>query len=177
MEHIWAPWRMEYIESVKSQGCIFCDKPQESEDQKSYILYRGKRNFVILNSYPYTPGHLMVAPYRHVANLEEMSDEELLEHSQMVAMSIGALKEKFHPHGFNVGMNMGKVGGAGVEGHIHTHIVPRWEGDTNFMPVTADTRVIPQALDSTYRKLQPLFSAKKASSGACPERSRRDDSK
>jgi ATP adenylyltransferase len=169
---------MEYIESVKPEGCIFCDKPRESEDQKSYILYRGKRNFVILNSYPYNPGHVMVAPYRHVANLEEMSDEELLEHSQMVAMCIRVLKEVLHPHGFNVGMNMGKVGGAGVEDHIHTHVVPRWEGDTNFMPVTADTKVIPQALDSTYRKLQPLFSARKASlSRACPERSRRDDSK
>jgi ATP adenylyltransferase len=149
---------MEYIESSKPKGCIFCDKPRGENDEKSYILCRGKWNFTMLNSYPYNPGHVLVAPYRHVAALGEMSDEELLEHSRMVAVSAELLKEAFCPHGFNIGVNLGKVGGAGVEGHVHTHVVPRWEGDTNFMPVTANTRVIPQALDSTYEKLAPLFS-------------------
>jgi ATP adenylyltransferase len=161
MEQLWAPWRMEYIESSKPEGCIFCDKPREGRDERSYILCRGKWNFVMLNNYPYNPGHVMVAPYKHIAALEDMSDEELLEYSRMVAISVEVLKEAFHPHGFNAGINIGKVGGAGVEGHIHTHVVPRWEGDTNFMPVVADTRVIPQALDSTYQKLAPLFSRRK----------------
>ena len=154
MEHIWAPWRMAYVIGEKERGCIFCDKPKENKDSDNLILYRGERNFIILNNYPYNPGHLMVAPYRHVAHLEELSPEELYEHFDIVRRSIKALKEVLNPGGFNIGINIGKVAGAGVEGHIHTHIVPRWEGDTNFMPVIAETKVLPEALASTYDKLR-----------------------
>jgi ATP adenylyltransferase len=154
METIWAPWRMEYILMEKSEGCIFCQKPRENLDEANYILHRGERNFVILNSYPYNPGHLMVAPYRHVARLEELTDAELGEHFDIVRRSTKAITEELHPHGFNIGINLGRVAGAGVEGHVHTHVVPRWEGDTNFMPVIAHTRVLPEALTSTFARLK-----------------------
>ena len=159
MEHIWAPWRMEYIELLKPRGCIFCDKIAEdkNKDKENYILCRGRENFIILNSYPYNPGHLMVVPNRHVGTVEDLTLEEREEHSRLVVVAIGILKKEFQPQGFNLGMNIGKVGGAGVEGHIHTHIVPRWDGDTNFMSVMADTRVVPEALDATYEKLVRLF--------------------
>jgi len=160
MEHIWAPWRIKYIRMAKEgkeEGCILCDKPKENKDAPNYILHRGQKNFVILNSYPYNPGHLMIAPYRHVANLEELSNEELHEHYEMVSQSIKVLKKAFKPAGFNVGMNLGRVAGAGIDDHIHTHIVPRWSGDSNFMPVIADVRVIPEALAETYDKLKGKF--------------------
>lgn len=124
MKHIWAPWRIEYIQMEKPEGCILCDKPEQKDDVANYILYRGDSNFVIMNSYPYNPGHLMVAPYRHVAHLEELADEERHEHFDMVSRSVKLLKEIFSPAGFNIGMNMGKVAGAGIDDHIHTHIVP-----------------------------------------------------
>jgi ATP adenylyltransferase len=154
MEHIWAPWRVEYIRMEKPPECILCKKPQESDDEANYILYRGKRNFVILNSWPYNPGHLMVAPYRHVASLEHLDDEELLEHFDIVRRSTSMLRRIFNPNGFNIGINLGRTAGAGIEDHFHTHIVPRWEGDTNFMPVIHDTKVIPEGLASTYSKLK-----------------------
>jgi len=157
MERIWAPWRIEYIQMEKPEGCILCDKPKEDNDTSNYILYRGDKNFIIMNSYPYNPGHLMIAPYRHVANLEELSDEELHEHWQIVNRSLKILREVFNPGGFNIGINMGKVAGVGIEGHVHTHIVPRWQGDTNFMPVISDVRVIPEALAETYKKLKDKF--------------------
>jgi ATP adenylyltransferase len=157
MEQIWAPWRIEYIQMQKPEGCILCDKPEQKDDVANYILYRGDNNFVIMNSYPYNPGHLMVAPYRHVANLEELTDEERHEHFGMVSRGVKLLKEVFGPAGFNIGMNIGKVAGAGIDDHIHTHIVPRWQGDTNFMPVIADVRVVPEALAETYKKLQGKF--------------------
>ena len=157
MEQIWAPWRIEYILMEKPQGCILCDKPKENIDAQNYILFRGDKNFVIMNSYPYNPGHLMVAPYRHVANLEELNDEERHEHFNMVSQSVRLLKEIFNPTGFNIGMNIGRVAGAGIDDHIHTHIVPRWQGDTNFMPVIADVRVMPEALAETYNKLKGKF--------------------
>jgi len=153
MEHLWAPWRMEYILGEKEEGCIFCDKPKENEDAENYILHRGEKNFVILNRYPYNPGHLMVAPYSHVASLDKLSNEELLDHFRLVDRCVAILGEVLSPSGFNIGINLSKVAGAGVEGHIHTHIVPRWEGDTNFMPVISDTRVIPETLAETYAKL------------------------
>lgn len=157
MEHIWAPWRIEYIEIEKPAGCILCDKPEQNRDAENYILYRGSRNFVIMNSYPYNPGHLMVAPYRHVASLDELTDDELREHFEMVRRSVGILREVFSPQGFNIGMNLGKVAGAGIDEHIHTHIVPRWQGDTNCMPVISGVRVVPEALTETYRKLKGKF--------------------
>ena len=157
MEKIWAPWRIEYIQMEKPEGCILCDKPKQKDDVANYILYRGEKNFVILNSYPYNPGHLMIAPYRHVANLDELTDEERREHFEIVSRSIKIVRQVFNPRGFNIGINIGKVAGAGIEDHVHTHIVPRWQGDTNFMPVIADLRVVPEALAETYEKLKGRF--------------------
>ncbi len=157
MEHLWAPWRIEYIKIAKEEGCILCQKPQENSDIANYILHRGKKNFIIMNRYPYNSGHLMVAPNRHTANLEELTDEELGEHYKLVQRSITVLKQLFKPEGFNIGMNLGRIAGAGVDKHIHTHIVPRWAGDTNFMPVIADTNVVNEALEETYEKLVAEF--------------------
>lgn len=157
MKHLWAPWRMEYIMSEKPSGCILCDKPGANKDAVNYILYRGEKNFVLLNTYPYNPGHLMIAPYRHVAGLEDLAAEELHEHIEIVSRSLRVLRKVFNPGGFNIGINMGKVAGAGITDHVHTHIVPRWQGDTNFMPVFSDARVIPQALADTYEQLKDKF--------------------
>ncbi len=157
MEQIWAPWRIQYIQMGKPEGCILCQKPRDTSDTPNYILYRGDKNFVIMNNYPYNPGHLMVAPYRHVATLEELNSEELHEHFEIVSRSVRVLRQAFNPHGFNIGINIGKAAGAGIEDHIHTHIVPRWPGDTNFMPIISDARVIPQALADTYEQLAGKF--------------------
>ncbi len=157
MEHIWAPWRIEFILGEKPEGCILCHRPQEKDDKACLILFRGKNNFVILNKFPYNPGHLMISPYRHVPDLEGMTDDEMLEHFDLVRRGIRALRQAFEPAAFNVGINIGRTAGAGIGDHIHTHIVPRWEGDTNFMPVVADTRVLPEALASTYEKLKGLI--------------------
>ena len=157
MKHLWAPWRMQYITKSKEGDCIFCTKPKQDNDSKNLILYRGKNNFIILNAYPYNPGHLMVVLYRHIANLEDLSDEEAKEHFELIQKSITLLKKTIRPAGFNIGLNIGKVAGAGVEGHIHTHIVPRWQGDVNFMPVLGETRVVSEGLDTTYEKLRSAF--------------------
>ena len=154
MEHLWAPWRVEYIMGPKPDGCIFCDKPLEEKDEENLILCRGERNFVMLNSFPYNPGHLLISPYRHLSGLEEMSEEETLEHWHLVSLSMEWMKKAVQPQGFNIGITVGEVAGAGVLGHIHTHIVPRWGGDTNFMTVLADSRVVPEALKATYHKLR-----------------------
>jgi len=154
MERIWAPWRIQYIQMEKPEGCILCEKPGQNNDAQNYILHRGDKNFIILNSYPYNPGHLMVAPYRHVASLEKLTDEERQEHFEIVSRSVRVLRQVFNPGGFNIGINLGKAAGAGIEDHFHTHIVPRWQGDTNFMPVLSDVRVLPEALADTYQKLK-----------------------
>lgn len=157
MEYLWAPWRIEYIKKAREGGCILCQKPAEGSDAANYILYRGQKNFIIMNSYPYNIGHLMIAPYRHIANLDRLTPEELHEHFDIVSRSVAVLRQVFRPQGFNIGMNLGRIAGAGINRHIHTHIVPRWPGDTNFMPVIADTKVINEALDETYRKLKGRF--------------------
>ena len=157
MEQMWAPWRIKYIQMEKPAGCILCDKPKENDDVSNYILYRGKKNFIMMNSYPYNPGHLMIAPYRHIAEPEELTDEERDEHFKIVSRSVKLLKQVFNPAGFNIGINLGRVAGAGIEDHMHTHIVPRWQGDTNFMPVISGVRVIPEALAETYEKLKGRF--------------------
>jgi len=154
MRKIWAPWRVEYIRSEKAKGCIFCQKPAENKDIQNYILFRGKTSFVMLNNYPYNPGHLMVAPFRHLATLDDLTDKELFELFDLVRRSARAIKEAYKPEGFNIGVNLGRVAGAGVEGHVHTHIVPRWNGDTNFMPVLSDSKVVPEALASTFAQLK-----------------------
>ena len=145
---------MQYIRSKKPKGCILCGKPEETDDTGNYILYRGKKNFVILNAYPYNPGHLMVAPYRHLASLEDFSDAELHEHYTLVSRVVKVLREVVNPAGFNLGVNIGKVAGTGIEDHVHTHIVPRWLGDTNFMPVVGDMRVVSEDLAATYQQLK-----------------------
>ncbi len=157
MEQIWAPWRIEYIRMEKPKGCILCDKPKENKDALNYILYRGDKNFIIMNSYPYNPGHLMIAPYQHIASPEELTDAELHEHFEIVSRGTRILRQVFSPAGFNIGINLGKVAGAGIDDHFHTHIVPRWQGDTNFMPVLANIRVVPQALAEIYEKLKGKF--------------------
>ena len=154
MEQMWAPWRIEFIDKADSPGCFLCDKPKLKDDTTNYILHRGKYNFIILNSYPYNPGHLMVAPFRHVGQLEELNGEESQEHIKLIQLSITLLTKALQPGGFNVGMNLGRIAGAGLADHIHSHVVPRWQGDTNFMPVIADAKVVPEALDKTFQKLK-----------------------
>jgi ATP adenylyltransferase len=150
---------MEYIEAPhrEEDGCIFCEKLAAGDDEEAYILERSGTAFVILNAYPYNPGHLMVAPVRHVGEMEDLSASELADISALLQRSIGALKEATRPDGFNVGLNLGRVAGAGILGHVHWHVVPRWNGDTNFMTVLGDVRVLPEALAATYAKLKPLF--------------------
>ncbi len=154
MEKLWAPWRIDYILSKKPPGCIFCDKPAENKDEENLILFRGKYHFIIMNAYPYNNGHMMVVPYRHTASLSAWAEQEQQEMMQLADLCVDLLKRTMHPDGFNLGINMGLVGGAGVADHIHLHIVPRWNGDTNFMPVLSDTRVISEGLQATYRKLK-----------------------
>jgi ATP adenylyltransferase len=153
MEFLWAPWRLKYILSEKDEDCIFCYKPKENKDRENLVLLKGEKNLVMLNKYPYNPGHLMVAPYKHVSSLDALDDEELQEHFKLVSRCVEMLREEMNPEGFNIGINLGKVAGAGIEEHIHTHIVPRWNGDTNFMPVFSDIRVVPEALEATFDKL------------------------
>lgn len=161
---LWAPWRFEYIRSAdsKSGGDIFLDLPQQSNDEENLILYRGQTAFVIFNRFPYTSGHLMVAPYRQTADPEDLSDAELLEINQLVRNCIRWLKKGFKPDGFNVGVNLGSAGGAGIPVHIHWHVVPRWSGDTNFMTTVGDVRVIPQSLEDSYRLLRSIVDAERA---------------
>lgn len=157
MKNIWAPWRMTYILGEKTANCIFCEKPTQNNDKENYILFKGEHSFVMMNAYPYNNGHLLVSPYRHVDNLGKLSIEEVTELTVTVRGSIDILQKAMIPEGFNVGMNLGKVAGAGIEDHLHVHIVPRWGGDTNFMPVISETRVMPEHLESTYEKLLPFF--------------------
>lgn len=157
MKYLWAPWRMEYILKEKNEGCIFCEIPKENQDKENYVLYRGKFCFVILNTYPYNNGHIMIAPYAHIKNLEELNRDTINELMSLCQKSISVLKEKMNPQGFNIGANIGKVGGAGILEHVHLHIVPRWQGDTNFMPVISDTKVMPQYLSETYDLLKAGF--------------------
>ncbi|WP_048149583.1 HIT family protein [Palaeococcus ferrophilus] len=157
MKRIWAPWRIEYIRSPKHDGCIFCDFPKEDRDRDRLILYRGKHSFIIMNNYPYNPGHVMIAPYRHVGRWEDLTDEELLEIMKLSQLMVKALKRAMNPDGFNMGVNLGRVAGAGIDDHVHLHIVPRWNGDTNFMPVIADTKVIPESLEEAYDELKKVI--------------------
>ena len=158
MENIFAPWRMAYIQvSKKQEGCIFCDFPREDNDEERLILHRGKKCFVIFNAFPYNPGHLMVAPYRHTADYETLCDEEMLELHRLGGTCIEVLKKVMTPQGFNLGINLGKVAGAGFDGHLHLHVVPRWNGDTNFMPVFAEVRVVAEGLRETYKRMKDAW--------------------
>jgi ATP adenylyltransferase len=161
VERIWSPWRMAYIQVAKEQGedggCIFCDLPAEGDNERTMILARGELAFVIVNSFPYNPGHLMVAPFRHVGAFTSIEAAELADVDALVARSIRALEQEMEPHGYNLGMNLGRVAGAGIPDHVHWHLVPRWNGDTNFMPVVGQTRVLPELLEETYARLRPRF--------------------
>jgi ATP adenylyltransferase len=158
MKVIWAPWRMVYIKNArKSTGCIFCNKLRQRQDAANLILFRGTHGFVMMNLYPYNSGHLMVAPHAHVRSLEDLSAESTLDLIRLTNLSLRVLRSEVKPEGFNVGANLGRVSGAGIEAHVHLHIVPRWNGDTNFMPVFSQTKVIPEHLRATYRKLRARF--------------------
>jgi len=153
VKNIWAPWRLDYILGPKDKNCIFCSKPRENEDKKNLILYRGKQNFVILNLFPYNNGHLMVVPYTHTSDIQGIGADDANEMMRLTKRCVALLKERFKPHGFNIGMNLESAAGAGIDEHIHMHVVPRWNGDTNFMPVLGETRVMPQHIQSTYDAL------------------------
>ncbi len=158
MKNLWAPWRMNYILSdQKEEGCIFCPGEDRSKDGERLILYVGSLTVAMMNRFPYNNGHLLVAPVRHVAQMEDLSDEETLDLLRIVRESIGILRKVMQPEGFNVGMNLGRIAGAGMEEHMHFHIVPRWSGDTNFMTVLGEVRVIPEHIKETHRKLKPFF--------------------
>ena len=157
MKTLWAPWRMEYIRSKKSSACIFCLEDKTANDRENLVLFRSPFSFVMLNRYPYSNGHLLVAPHRHVATLDGLSGEEVLDLFELLKLSSRVLSDAASPQGYNIGMNLGKAAGAGVEEHIHVHIVPRWNGDTNFMSVVADLRVMPENLTATYDTLLPGF--------------------
>ena len=150
---LWAPWRLEYVGSADEQdGCIFC-KALAAADEESLVVHRGEAAFVLLNRFPYASGHLMVAPARHVGELGDLEDAEVLEVHRLASQGLGALAETYKPQGFNLGWNLGRIAGAGVTDHVHLHVVPRWAGDTNFMPVLADTKVLPEHLAETRSKL------------------------
>lgn len=151
---LWAPWRIKYVTESDNMKCIFCEKQNSNEDEKNYILHRGKKVFAMLNIYPYNNGHIMIAPYRHTGEISELLDEELSEMMDMVKVFVDKIKKEMNAHGFNIGMNIGKIAGAGFDEHIHIHIVPRWAGDTNFMPVIGEQKVIPESLESVYRRLR-----------------------
>ena len=158
MKVLWAPWRMDYILSDKETGdCIFCPGEDRSQDASRLILYVGSLTMVMMNRYPYNNGHLLLAPLRHVSDLENLEKKEMLDLAVMVRRSIGILKRIMAPEGFNVGLNLGRVAGAGVEEHLHYHIVPRWNGDINYMTILGEVRVIPEHVRATYEKLLPLF--------------------
>ncbi|HPA14449.1 MAG TPA: HIT domain-containing protein [Desulfobacterales bacterium] len=154
MKTLWAPWRIEYVTSDKKEGCIFCNAISEHDD---LTLYKGETTMVVMNKFPYINGHLLVAPIRHISSLSQLDKEEMGELLFIVEQSIKILKQVMKPEGFNVGINLGKVAGAGVEEHLHFHVVPRWIGDTNAFTVFAEVRVIPEHLKATFDKLKPYF--------------------
>lgn len=159
MDTLFAPWRMEYILGPKADDCVFCIPESSFDDRKRYVLARGPLCFVIMNRYPYTNGHLMVAPRRHVPDLTDLDDQESAEMMFWLRHSVQAVRDVLAPDGFNVGVNLGDVAGAGIQDHLHAHIVPRWHGDNSFMAVCGHTRVVPEHLSSTYAKLVPLLSS------------------
>ncbi len=157
MNVLWAPWRMEYILSEKEKECIFCTKPKEDKDRENLILYRDERVYVIMNKYPYNNGHLMVVPYFHTSSFDGLSEKELFDLIKITRFSVDCLKRAFNPEGFNIGVNIGQAAGAGIEEHLHIHVVPRWVGDSSFMTVLAEVKVIPEHILQTYDRLYPYF--------------------
>lgn len=156
MKRLWAPWRLEYIKSAKEKGCVLC-KAGNGKPGDGLLLYRGRHSLVVLNKYPYNNGHLMVAPLRHVADIESLTAEESADIFRLISHSTRILTESMAPGGYNIGMNIGKAAGAGIDDHLHVHVVPRWPGDDNFMPVLADTKVMPEHLADTRSRLLPYY--------------------
>lgn len=157
MHRLWTPWRMAYLVQDDVHECVFCQKLSEDQDRESLILYRGQTVYVMLNLYPYNTGHLMVIPHGHKATMELLTTETTTELLRLIQESIVILRKVLRPDGFNIGANIGKAAGAGIDEHMHVHVVPRWEGDTNFMPIFAETRVMPEMLLDTYDKLKKEF--------------------
>ena len=156
MKRLWAPWRMKYVEYVtieKKRSCFLCEAARSQVSKESLVIFKDENWFVMLNLYPYNTGHLLVAPYRHVATLDDLTEEELRDLGQVLQKAVKLVKLTYNPDGFNIGLNLGRVAGAGLEDHLHFHIVPRWNGDTNFMPILANTKVIPEAIYDTYERL------------------------
>ncbi len=156
-DRLWAPWRMEYILSEKPKNCFLCQYPKENNDKKRLILYRGNETFVVMNYYPYNNGHILIAPYDHTNELFDLSDTAKLEMMTLVEKSVSIIRQTMNAQGFNTGLNLGRTAGAGVKDHLHMHVVPRWDGDTNFMPITGHTKVISEGLKATWEKLYPHF--------------------
>jgi ATP adenylyltransferase len=157
MDRIYAPWRSKYFSLSKTEGCLFCNVQREQDDERVGLLARGTHWFVILNMFPYTSGHVMIVANRHIAQLEELSSEEGHELVGFLARCERAIRDAYRPDGMNIGINIGSSAGAGIEGHLHVHLCPRWQGDTNFMAALAETRVVSEALDESYRRLAPYF--------------------
>lgn len=160
MKQLWAPWRMEFLSGEKkTEGtCVFCTLPKAGDDRESLIVHRGEMNYIIMNKFPYNNGHLMVVPFQHTADLEQLSDEATNEMFRLGKLAVSSLRDKYKPEGYNLGMNLGAAGGAGIRDHVHLHIVPRWLGDTNFMPVIGETKAMPQHLMTSYDTIQEFFS-------------------
>jgi len=154
LDRLWAPWRIKYVSRKKQKGCIFCKALKEKKDRKNFVVLRSRYCFAILNTFPYNNGHVMIVPRKHLKSLEDLKEVELLDMNKVLIKIKSALKKTLNPIGFNIGMNIGRVSGAGVANHIHTHIVPRWLGDINYMPVIANTKVVSQSLEELYLKLK-----------------------
>jgi ATP adenylyltransferase len=160
VKQLWAPWRLEYIKSAdEERGCLFCDAAAGADDAERLVVHRGPQTIVLLNKFPYASGHFMVAPVRHVGDYGELTDDEVLELHRFASAGMGALSQLYGPQGYNVGWNLGRIAGAGVVDHVHLHVVPRWAGDTNFMPVLADVKVLPEHLQETRRRLAEVWPA------------------
>ncbi|WP_336343830.1 HIT family protein [Halalkalicoccus ordinarius] len=172
MDQVFAPWRIEWVEreSEPSEECVFCSFVADDADRENRLVARSERAFVLLNNYPYSPGHVMVIPHRHTGEYGDLADEELLDHARLKRRTFDALEAAFSPDGFNAGLNLGDGAGGSIDDHLHTHVVPRWEGDTNFMPVIGDTQVIVQALDESYDRLHEAFADQDGVEDRGPER-------
>ena len=158
MDFLWTPWRYQYVTTAGGNGeCVFCAAARSADDRLSLVVHRAARNFVILNRYPYTSGHVMVVPYEHAAELEQLSEDTADEMMRLARITVGHLKTIYRPQGLNLGMNLGHSAGAGIAGHLHLHVLPRWTGDTNFMTAVAETRVLPESLDETWQRIRSAF--------------------
>jgi ATP adenylyltransferase len=157
MKKLWAPWRLSFILGPKSKGCLFCQLPKAKKDRKNLILYRGRYHYIILNKYPYNNGHLMVVPFRHVKDLHRLTPGENAELMELCGVASHVLDRTMQPQGYNLGMNLGRAGGAGILNHLHMHLVPRWNGDTNYMPLLSETKILVEHIDDTYQRLAPAI--------------------